>query len=260
MRTAIPSHSSFLERLYEVSALCGVLRRNGFEDMAVEFSSFGSLGNYICQLLADQSAPDSSALLLSEFMEFGKSSGHIVELFANEIVDVCNDILSDATGEISKERAIAAASAMQFVVVNCGGKLLRGTVELTGSTIAGMRVNDHYEPIAKAIDLPGLLRAVSLLKDRLPLSPGHLKNRTLEMNEISIAEMEFSPRTAGCLRKYEITSLQALAQKTENELMIMRNFGRRSLDEVRQKLAMAGMTLKGDPPLPDRPSIETHGA
>jgi hypothetical protein len=246
-----------MERLSEVSARCGVLRRNGFEDLAVEFSSFGSLGNYVCQLLADQSAPDSSALLLSEFMEFGKSSGHVVELFANEIVDICNDILSDATGEVSKERAIAAASAMQFVVANCGSKLLRGTVELTGSTIAGLRVNDHYEPIAKAIDLSGLLQAVSSLKDRLPRSPDHLKNRTLEMNEISIDEMEFSPRTAGCLRKYGITSLQAITQKTENELLNMRNFGRRSLNEVREKLAMAGMTLKGDPPLPDTPSIET---
>lgn len=61
-----------------------------------------------------------------------------------------------------------------------------------------------------------------------------------------IEELDFSVRTYNCLRKAGITTVQDLVQTSEQELMNIRNFGRKSLTEVKEKLA--GMSLSLRPP------------
>ncbi len=60
-----------------------------------------------------------------------------------------------------------------------------------------------------------------------------------------IEELDFSVRTYNCLKKASILTIGELVQTTEAELMQIRNFGKKSLDEVREKLAEWGLTLKG---------------
>jgi DNA-directed RNA polymerase subunit alpha len=62
---------------------------------------------------------------------------------------------------------------------------------------------------------------------------------------VRIEELDFSVRTYNCLKKANILTIPELVQITENELMQIRNFGRKSLTEVREKLAQLGLTLKG---------------
>lgn len=60
-----------------------------------------------------------------------------------------------------------------------------------------------------------------------------------------IEELDFSVRTYNCLKKANIQTIQDLVQTTEDDLMNIRNFGRKSLLEVRDKLASFGLTLAG---------------
>jgi DNA-directed RNA polymerase subunit alpha len=62
-----------------------------------------------------------------------------------------------------------------------------------------------------------------------------------------IEELDFSVRTYNCLKKANIQTIADLVQTTEEDLMNIRNFGRKSLLEVRDKLAQFSLTLAGAP-------------
>lgn len=59
-----------------------------------------------------------------------------------------------------------------------------------------------------------------------------------------IEELDFSVRTYNCLKKAGITNVQDLVQTSEQELMNIRNFGRKSLNEVKDKLAAMDLNLR----------------
>ncbi len=61
-----------------------------------------------------------------------------------------------------------------------------------------------------------------------------------------IEELDFSVRTYNCLKKANVLTIGELAQLTENDLMQIRNFGKKSLTEVKEKLALLGLKLTGD--------------
>lgn len=58
-----------------------------------------------------------------------------------------------------------------------------------------------------------------------------------------IEDLDFSVRTFNCLKKESILTMRELVQRTEQDLMAIRNFGKKSLDEVRVKLAQHGLSL-----------------
>jgi DNA-directed RNA polymerase subunit alpha len=60
-----------------------------------------------------------------------------------------------------------------------------------------------------------------------------------------IEELDFSVRTYNCLKKANILTIGELVQTTEADLMQIRNFGKKSLVEVREKLGQLGLGLKG---------------
>ena len=60
---------------------------------------------------------------------------------------------------------------------------------------------------------------------------------------ISVNEIELSVRAANCLNNANITTVGELAQKTEAEMLKYRNFGKKSLNEIKQKLCELGLTL-----------------
>jgi DNA-directed RNA polymerase subunit alpha len=59
-----------------------------------------------------------------------------------------------------------------------------------------------------------------------------------------IEELDFSVRTYNCLKKANILTIGELVQYSETDLMNIRNFGKKSLTEVREKLAMLGLSLR----------------
>src|SRR5687768_13788792 len=60
---------------------------------------------------------------------------------------------------------------------------------------------------------------------------------------MSVNEIELSVRAANCLNNANITTVGQLAMKTEAEMLKYRNFGKKSLNEIKDKLAALGLTL-----------------
>ena len=66
------------------------------------------------------------------------------------------------------------------------------------------------------------------------------KEKVLEMN---IDELELSVRSYNCLKRAGINTVQELINKTPEDMMKVRNLGRKSLDEVLAKLKELGLSL-----------------
>ncbi|NLK72049.1 MAG: DNA-directed RNA polymerase subunit alpha [Clostridiales bacterium] len=67
------------------------------------------------------------------------------------------------------------------------------------------------------------------------------KEKVLEM---TIEELELSVRSFNCLKRAGINTVEELTHKTEEDMMKVRNLGKKSLDEVKNKLAELGLGLK----------------
>lgn len=67
------------------------------------------------------------------------------------------------------------------------------------------------------------------------------KEKILEM---TIEELDLSVRSYNCLKRAGINTVEELVQRNEDEMMKVRNLGRKSLEEVQQKLAALGLTLR----------------
>lgn len=61
---------------------------------------------------------------------------------------------------------------------------------------------------------------------------------------VSIDDLDLSVRSNNCLRRAGINTVDELVQKTEEDMMKVRNLGRKSLDEVKKKLADLGLALR----------------
>jgi DNA-directed RNA polymerase subunit alpha len=59
----------------------------------------------------------------------------------------------------------------------------------------------------------------------------------------SVSELELSVRSANCLKNANITLIGELVQKTESEMLKTKNFGRKSLNEIKSILAEMGLSL-----------------
>ena len=66
------------------------------------------------------------------------------------------------------------------------------------------------------------------------------KEKVLEM---TVEELDLSVRSYNCLKRAGINTVDELTQKTEEDLMKVRNLGKKSLEEVKKKLAELGLSL-----------------
>ena len=62
--------------------------------------------------------------------------------------------------------------------------------------------------------------------------------------DMAIEELELSVRSFNCLKRASINTVEELTQKTEEDMMKVRNLGMKSLVEVKNKLAELGLSLK----------------
>lgn len=66
------------------------------------------------------------------------------------------------------------------------------------------------------------------------------RNKVLEM---TIEELDLSVRSFNCLKRANINTVEDLISKTQDEMIKVRNLGRKSLEEVEHKLAQMGLSL-----------------
>ena len=95
---------------------------------------------------------------------------------------------------------------------------------------------EHFEILTK---LDEIADETGLMKQNVDDS----KTKALEM---SIDELEFSVRAYNCLKRANINTLQDLTQKSENEMMKIRNLGKKSLKEVIDKVKEMGFSFRND--------------
>lgn len=87
------------------------------------------------------------------------------------------------------------------------------------------------------INLSDAAQDLSVIADK----PDDTTGRTLEM---SIDELELSVRSYNCLKRAGINTVAELCDKTPDDMMKVRNLGRKSMEEVEQKLQELGLSLK----------------
>jgi DNA-directed RNA polymerase subunit alpha len=78
-------------------------------------------------------------------------------------------------------------------------------------------------------------------RPQMPLSP----EEQAVLNK-AVSELNLSVRARKCMNRLGINSLGDLVQRSADELLEAKNFGMTSLNEVREKLAQYGLTLRGD--------------
>jgi DNA-directed RNA polymerase subunit alpha len=66
------------------------------------------------------------------------------------------------------------------------------------------------------------------------------------MDDVLIEELELGVRSYNCLKREGIQTVGDLVGKTEAELLNIPNFGKKSIDEVEEKLSERGLSLRGD--------------
>ena len=69
------------------------------------------------------------------------------------------------------------------------------------------------------------------------------KSKMKKLLNMSVNEIELSVRAANCLNNANITTVGQLAMKTEQEMLKYRNFGKKSLNEIKDKLSALGLSL-----------------
>lgn len=69
------------------------------------------------------------------------------------------------------------------------------------------------------------------------------QNKLRKLLNMSVNEIELSVRAANCLNNANITTVGELAMKSEGEMLKYRNFGKKSLNEIKDKLEALGLSL-----------------
>ena len=70
------------------------------------------------------------------------------------------------------------------------------------------------------------------------------EDESVKVLELNIDELELSVRSYNCLKRAGINTVEELTNKTADDMMKVRNLGRKSLEEVLAKLKELGLSLK----------------
>ena len=115
--------------------------------------------------------------------------------------------------------------------------LTNGTITAKEAvSLAAKVLNEHLNLF---IDMSDKAQREDFLVERLEAK----KEKVLEM---TIEELDLSVRSFNCLKRAGIDTVEDLLNRTEEDMIKVRNLGRKSLEEVIQKLSSLNLTLKKD--------------
>ncbi|MBB5183935.1 DNA-directed RNA polymerase subunit alpha [Catenisphaera adipataccumulans] len=102
-------------------------------------------------------------------------------------------------------------------------------------SIAAMILRDHLDILTKA-------DADAIEEDQEPETPEDTSEAIAQ--HTMIEDLELSVRSYNCLKRAGISTVEELTQKTEEEMIHVRNLGRKSLQEVKDKMSALGLSFK----------------
>ena len=103
-----------------------------------------------------------------------------------------------------------------------------------GVSIGAKIMQEHLKLF---VDLNDSAEGMDILVEK----PGNPATQALEM---TIEELELSVRSFNCLKRAAINTVEELTMKREEDMMKVRNLGKKSLDEVKHKLEELGLSLR----------------
>lgn len=116
--------------------------------------------------------------------------------------------------------------------VELAGKFLRAHIDLF-TNVEGEEIDEDSEEIPMKEDL-------------VMVSQQKKESTTKNYNDILIKDLEFTVRSRNCLKKAGVNSLGDLINRKASDLLEIKNFGKKSLKEIREKLAQFNLVLPGD--------------
>lgn len=114
-------------------------------------------------------------------------------------------------------------------------------VETDGSMSADEATSLAAKVLMEHLDLFVSMTAEVNDMDIMVEKPEGKKEKVLEM---TVEELDLSVRSFNCLKRAGINTVDELTEKTEDEMMKVRNLGKKSLEEVQEKLVELGLSLK----------------
>lgn len=164
-------------------------------------------------------------------------------------------------GYVPAERNKKEGQPVDMIAVACIFSPIRKVNFLVEDTRVG-QVTDYNKLILEVwtdgsvLPQDAVAYAAKILKDHLSIfinfeeepegegaAVDEEKERLLEHLNRSVDELELSVRSANCLKNSSIRYIYELVQKTEAEMLKTKNFGRKSLNEIKEILAGMGLAL-----------------
>ena len=98
------------------------------------------------------------------------------------------------------------------------------------------------------VELFGLARELNVEAEGIEMGPSTADGALASDLALPIEELDLTVRSYNCLKREGIHTVGELVGRSEADLLDIRNFGAKSIDEVREKLADMGLALKDSPP------------
>ena len=159
--------------------------------------------------------------------------------------------LSHGRGYVSADRNKTAQTAIGVIPVDS----IYTPVYKVNYTVENTRVGNmtDFDKLTLEVWTDGTISprdAVSLgakiLCDHFSLFTDLSEAQRDKVLELTIEELDLSVRSFNCLKRANINTVEDLISKTEDDMMKVRNLGRKSLEEVINKLAMMGLSLASE--------------
>ncbi|MFA7266066.1 MAG: DNA-directed RNA polymerase subunit alpha [Candidatus Nanopelagicales bacterium] len=116
-------------------------------------------------------------------------------------------------------------------------------------TKSSIRPRDAVASAGKTlVELFGLARELNVEAEGIDIGPSPADTFMAEQMSMPIEQLDLTVRSYNCLKRESVHTVGELLGRSEADLMDIRNFGQKSIDEVKAKLQSMGLALKDSPP------------
>jgi len=105
------------------------------------------------------------------------------------------------------------------------------------------------------VELFGLARELNIEAEGIDIGPSPIDEQLAADLALPVEDLNLTVRSYNCLKREGIHSVGELLSRSEQDLLDIRNFGSKSIDEVKAKLQEMGLNLKDSAPGFDPSSV-----